>query len=185
VADQARAYKEAQKLIGSQIAAPESYDFTDLQSHIDQDNPHIQELITYAKEAKLQQDSFGKMVKKFVDYDQSRRPNVDEEIAKLGADGASKITTLQNWVKNNLSSDAAKALEALPVKAEVVQMLDELRQKFVHNQTKLPGGTAAAAEFKVLTVAEVEQEMMNNYNRYNNDPGYRAKITQMFEQAVG
>ncbi len=185
VADQARAYKEAQKLIGSNASAPEAYDFSDVLEHIDQDNPHIQELITHAKEARVQQDTFGRFMKKFVDYDKSRQPDVNAEIAKLGTDGAQKITTLQNWIKNTLSPESAKALGELPVKAEVVKMLDELRQKYTHTQSKVPTDADKAATFKVLTVEDVEAEMMQNYKRYQNDPGYRAQITAKFEQAVG
>lgn len=185
VADQARAYKEAQKLIGTAAAAPEAYEFGDLREHIDQDNPHIQELITHAKEARIQQDTFNHFLKKFVDYDKSRQPDVNQEIAKLGPDGAQKITVLQNWVKNNLSEESARALERLPVKAEVVKMLDEIRQKHVHAQSRIPTDADKASTFKVLTVADVEAEMMQNYKRYQDDPGYRAQISQKFEQALG
>jgi hypothetical protein len=185
VADQARAYKEAQKLIGSANSAPESYELGDLTEHIDRDNPHIVELMNHAKESRLPQDAFGKIIKSIVDYDNSRKPDTDKEIAKLGADGANKINVLQNWIKNNLSEGSAKALENLPVKAEVVNMLDELRQLHINTQSKIPGDVDKAATFKVLTVAEVEAEMLANYSRYQNDPGYRAQISAKFEQAVG
>ena len=185
VADQARAYKEAQKLIGSAVSAPESYDFGELTGHIDIDNPHMIEFVNLAKENKLQQDAFSRVLKTFVDYDNSKKPDVNSEIAKLGADGAQKVTTLQNWIKNNLSPGSAKALENLPVKAEVITMLDELRQMHTNAMSKVPSNVDAAATFKVLTVADVEAEMLQNYNRYQNDPGYRAQITAKFEQAVG
>lgn len=185
VADQARAYKEAQKLIGSASSAPESYDFGELTTQIDIDNPHIVEFVNLAKENKIQQDTFVKALKSFVDYDNSRKPDVNTEIAKLGADGAQKITTLQTWVKNNLSPSSAKALENLPVKAEVITMLDELRQMHVNAMSKVPSNVDAAATFKVLTVADVEAEMLQNYTRYQNDAGYRAQISAKFEQAVG
>jgi hypothetical protein len=185
VAEQARAYKEAQKLLGAQGGAPESYDFKELQEHIDQDNPHIQEFITYAKENKFSQDAFSKSLKTFVKYEQSKLPNVDAEIAKLGVNGMEKVNTVTNWIKNNLTPEAAKALEKLPVKAEVINMLDELRQRQVSMQTKIPAGEKTAQSFTPLTVAEVEAEMLQNYSRYQNDPGYRAQITAKFEQAVG
>jgi hypothetical protein len=37
----------------------------------------------------------------------------------------------------------------------------------------------------VLTVEDVQAEMLQNYTRYQNDPGYRAQISAKFEQAVG
>lgn len=185
VSEQAKAYKEAQKLLGAQSGAPESYDFSGVQEFIDPNNQHIQEFALFAKENKLSQDVFARSLQSFVEYDKSRQPDVDQEIAKLGNDGMQKVTTVQNWVKNNLSSEAVKALEKLPVRAEVITMLDEIRQLHTHTQAKIPAGEKTENSFVPLSVQEVETEMLQNYTRYQNDPGYRAQIAAKFEQAVG
>ena len=185
VAEQARAYKEAQKLIGAQASAPESYDYSSLQEYIDQDNQYIKEYAIYAKENRFSQDAFVRSLKTLVDYDKSKQPDVDQEIAKLGDGGMQRVETVQNWVKNNLTAESAAALSKLPVRAEVVKMLDEIRQLHVHNQARIPVGEKAATTFVPLTLAEVEAEMMNNYPRYQTDAAYRAQLTAKFEQVSG
>ena len=116
--------------------------------------------------------------------DDSKHDNLEEEIAKLGNDGMQKISTLQNWVKNNLSEGSRKALEKLPVKAEVVQMLDEVRQLHMNTLSKIPVETQKV-KVNTLTREDVEAEMLANYQRYQIDPNYRAQITAKFAQAVG
>lgn len=186
VSEQAKAYKEAQKLLGVQGPAPETYDFSEVQDHINQDNPVIQDFIAFAKQNRLSQDAVSKSLKTWVDYNKSLEPNADEEIAKLGTDGMQKVTTIQNWIKNNLSDTSVKALANLPVKADVIKMLDEMRQLHANMQAKVPAGANTSTDaFVPLTVAEVENEMRQNFKRYETDPGYRAAISKKFEQAVG
>ena len=184
LADQAKAYKEAQKLLGGLKPAPDEYDFGEAQEYIDKDNDYIKDFVSFAKENKIQQDAFQKIINTYVEYDKSRQPKPEEEIAKLGNDGMQKISTLQNWVKNNLSDGSRKALEKLPVKAEVVQMLDEVRQLHMNTLSKIPVETQKV-KVNTLTREDVEAEMLANYQRYQIDPNYRAQITAKFAQAVG
>lgn len=183
VAKQAKAYKEAQKLLGAQKGAPEHYDFSEVQDHINQDSEVIKEFIAYAKENRLSQDAVGKMAKTWVDYSQSLKPNVDAEIAKLGPDGPQKITTVQNWIKNNLTPESAKALANLPVKAEVVSMLDEMRQLYAKSQARIPGGDMLNTPVELETMTDVENDMKDP--RYMTDPRYRASITKRIEIIKG
>jgi len=183
-AEQAKAYPSLRKTLGAQQGAPEQYEFGELATELDLDNNVLKEFQVYAKENRLSQEAFERTMKTYVEYERSRRPNVDKEIERLGPNGIEKVKTVQMWAKNNLSEEALKALEVLPVKAEVVNMLDEIRQKSFHAQTRVPG-SSDVAEFKPLTVAEIEAEMAMNYDRYQHDPTYRAQIAQKFEQAVG
>jgi hypothetical protein len=184
LADQAKAYKEAQKLLGTLKAAPEEYDFGEAQEYIDKENDHIQDFVRFAKDNKIQQDAFSKVLNTYVGYDKSRQSKPEEEIAKLGNDGMQKITTLQNWVRNNLSEGSMKALEKLPVKAEVVQMLDEVRQLHMNTLSKIPTETQKP-KVNLVTRDEIEAEMLANYGRYQTDPQYRSQITAKFAQAIG
>jgi hypothetical protein len=183
--DQAKSYNSLRQALGAQQGAPEQYEYGELAKELDLDSKALKEFQIYAKENRLSQEAFERTMKTYVEYEQGRRPDIDQEIAKLGPGGIEKVKTVQTWAKNNLSADALKALEVLPVKAEVVNMLDELRQKAFYNQTRIPGSTDPAPEFRKLSVQEVESEMMANYNRYQNDVSYRETIRQKFEQAVG
>ena len=184
-AEQAKAYPSLRKTLGAQQGAPEQYEFGELAQELDLDSQALKEFQIYAKENRLSQEAFERTMKTYVEYEKGKRPDIDQEIAKLGPNGIEKVKTVQTWAKNNLSPDALKALEVLPVRAEVVNMLDELRQKAFHNQTRVPGSTEPGPEFRKLTVQEVESEMAQNYGRYQNDAAYREQLRQKFEQAVG
>jgi hypothetical protein len=185
LAEQAKAYKEVRKALGAQTGAPESYEFGEYAELIDSKNPHIQDFISYAKENRLSQDAFSRAVKTFVEYDKSMQPNIDEEIKKLGDDGARRIETVQKWAENNLSDKAIETIGKIGTRADVIEFLDELRQYQHHQAVVLPTSDDAAASFKPLSRAEVQEEMIQNYSKYKTDARYRAEIAAKLEQAVG
>ena len=184
LAEQAKAYKEVRKALGAQAGAPEAYDFGELIDHMDVSNPAIKDFMTYAKENKISQDAFTKTLKTFIDYDKARQPNLDEEVKKLGEDGAKRIETVQRWAENNLSEKSLKTIGEIGTRAEVIEMLDELRQYQHHQAVVIPKGDEAV-QFKPLSKAEVQEEMIANYSKYKTDSRYRAEISAKFEQAVG
>jgi hypothetical protein len=185
LADQAKAYKEVRKTLGAQSGAPEAYDFGDYKDVIPMDNDHIKDFLVYAKENRISQDAFQRTLKTFVEFDRSRAPNIDEEIAKLGETGPQKIETIKRWAENNLSDKALETMGKIGTRADVIEFLDELRQFHHHATTKLPTSDDAMNAFKPVTHAEVQEEMIANYGKYLKDPRYRAEITAKLEQAVG
>ena len=185
LAEQAKAYKEVRKALGAQTGAPESYDFGEFKEHLDLDNTHLKDFLNYARENRLSQDAFSRTIKTFVEYDRSRAPNLDEEIAKLGPDGAKRIETIQTWASNNLSDKSLETIGKIGTRADVIEFLDELRQYQHHNATVLPTSEGAASGFKPLTKAEVTEKMIANYPQYLKDSRYRAEIANEFEQAGG
>jgi len=185
LAEQAKAYKEVRKALGAQTGAPESYDFGEYKDILDLNNDHLKDYLNYARENRLSQDAFSRTIKTFVEYDRSRAPNLDEEIAKLGPDGAKRIETIQTWASNNLSDKSLETIGKIGTRADVIEFLDELRQYQHHQSTVLPTSDDAAAAFKPLTKGDVEAEMIQNYDKYKKDARYRAEISSKFEQAVG
>lgn len=185
LAAQAKQYKELRKAVGAQKGAPDQYDFSEVQDFIKQDNPVIQDFIAFAKENRISQDAFGKTLKTWVDYHKSTLPDIDAEIAKLGPDGMQRVTTVQNWIKNNLSAEAVAALGSLPVRADVIKMLDEARQLHAHTQARVPAGDATLPAYEKKTVAQVTNFHRQNMARWETDPDFRAEITRMYEQAAG
>lgn len=183
--EQAKAYKELQKTLGAIGGAPEEYDFGSHKEAIDPGNQHVQEFVNYAKNNRITQDAFNKMLDTFVNYQKSTAPNMDEEIAKLGPDGGKRIEVVKQWAENNLSDKSLDAIGKIAHRAEVIELLDELRQFQFHQSTQPPTGHDAGVDFKPMSRADVEAEMMSNYGEYQKNPTYRAKITSMFEQAVG
>ena len=178
MAKQAKGCKEAQKLLGTIKPAPEDYDFGEQQ--IDKDNQYIKDLISVAKENKIQQDAFSKIINNFVEYDKSRQPSIDDELKKLGTDGKQRINTIVNWAKNNLTQEASSALERLPVNAEVVKMLDEVRQKSINNLAKIPQDTQTNDVRE--TKEDIEADLLRDYTKYNVDPKLRAEYKMRFNK---
>ena len=183
--EQAKSYREVRRALGAQAGAPDEYVFGELEQELDIKSPVIQDYVTYAKENRISQEAFSKTLKTFVEYEKSKLPNLDEEIKKLGEDGPRKIDTVQKWAQNNLSEKAQKVIGELGTKAEVIEMLDELRQYQHHKSIVLPTSEDAAAAFKPLTKAEVTEEMIQNYSKYKTDARYRSEIQAKLEQAVG
>lgn len=181
VAAQAKAYVEAEKQLGQLgSSAPDSYDFADLKEKLDTANPHLQKFMETAKKNRLPQDTFKDIMGTLVEYEQSKLPNRDAELAKLGDNPQAMIDTIERWASNTLSQDALDTIGQIGTNAGVIKMLDELRQLSLHQQSQPPGSAAAPKDFVVLTQADIEAELAvpANGQRYINDPKYRAEISR-------
>lgn len=185
LAEQAKAYDELYKTVRNTSGAPEQYEFGEYAEHVDPANPHMQKFMNYAKENRFSQDAFKEIVGTLVEYQKGQLPNIDAEIAKLGPDGARKIETVQTWAENTFSQEALDTIGKIAKNADVINMLDEMRQYVHHTASQPPGSNMAGEPFVKLTRSEVEAEMKQNYKRYTSDPRYRAEISEKFRQAVG
>ena len=180
VEDQARAYVEAQKALGAMSGAPDQYDFGDLVEHIDIENEHLKELQEWAKQNKISQEAMTKFSKKFMDYAVSSLPDEAAEIEKIDA---SKLSTLQNWVKQTLTKESIETLNKLPVSVEMFNALSELRH------AALDKGSNAVTKHKLDSVQrfqskqDIEDEMAMNYEKYRTDRVYQANIYKRLEEA--
>jgi hypothetical protein len=181
VAAQAKAYTELEKRFGE---APENYDLGPYTEHVDVNNKHLKEFMGHAKEHRLTQDAFTKMIGSFVDYDKSMQVDINAEIAKLGADGPNKVKVVQQWAKNTLSPEQFKAMDGLPQTAEMVNIMDELRQRMMSMSAKTPNDNGGS-NFKPITEAEVRAEIRSNPDKYLNDAAFRKQINEKLQLAVG
>lgn len=182
VAEVARSYSELQKKLGSTEAPPEHYSFGDLEVNLD--NPHIKDMMSYAKEHRISQDAFSAMVNGLAGYAESYAPDMAKELERLGPNGQDTIKEIGIWASNNLSPEARKTLNEMATKAEVIQMMDEIRRNSPREVAQPPMGHGMNAPTPPLTLKEVQAEMSNNLARYETDPRYRAEITAKFERAT-
>jgi hypothetical protein len=185
LAEQAKAYNEARKSLGAMTGAPDEYVLDEFQNDLDPANPHIAEYLKYAREARFSQEAVSRSIKAFVDYEKSMMPDENQEVAKLGPDGQKKRGIIDQWAKNSLSEEAQKTYEILPKSAEVLKFMDELRQKSIAMGSNPPLAATNSTTFKPLTEAEVRQEMRDNYDKYQSNPGYREEIRRKLEQVMG
>lgn len=188
VAEQAKAYKELEKrLTAGDGKVPDNYEFGDLASVVDSANPHIQEFINTAKEARLPQETFNKVLNSLVEYERSQLPNLDAEITKLGEGAHAKIETVKRWAANNLSQEACDTLGAIGNRANVIKFVDELRQLSLHTSSMPPGSSEPGANFVRLTKEDIDKELSTpvNAKRYLEDSGYRQEIQNKLKIIYG
>ncbi len=186
VSDQAKAYKEAERKLGAQIApAPEDYILDDYKDLFEIESPHILDLKNKAKELRLSQDAFKSLVDPFANYHKSLMPDKDKEIAKLGPYADMKINTVNTWASNHLSDKSLETLGVISHTADVFNLMDEIRQ--LHSQTvsKVPTTVQPSGPVSLLSPETVQQEIVDNYSRYQTDAGYRAQLTQKMKMACG
>ena len=178
VADKARAHTEAEKKLGQIGSAPESYDFGNYQEVLDTSSPHLQKFMETAKKNRLPQETFQEIIGTLVEYEQSKMPQRDTEIAKLGPGAHEKIETVKRWASNNLSQEACDILGQIGDRAEVIKFVDELRQLHIHQASQPPGASDPGEGFVRLTMEDWEAELQvpANANRYVSDPKYRQEM---------
>ncbi len=186
IADQAKAYKEVEKKLGAQGApAPDDYILDEYKELFDVESPHILDLKNKAKELKLSQDAFKAIVDPFANYHKSLMPDTDKEIEKLGEHAQMKINTVNTWASNHLSDKALETLGAISHTADVFNLMDEIRQLHSTTQSKVPTTMQASGPVNVVTPEAVQQEIVDNYARYQNDAAYRQSLSQKMKLACG
>ncbi len=184
VKDVVQSYKELEKRLGANHGAPETYDPKEY-AEMFAESQLLPNLTNKAKELKMSQDAFEGVLSEFASYQKSLMPNIDEEMKKLGDNPQRRLDTINQWATNNLSPKSIETIGKISYTAEVVELMDELRQMHFSVASKVPTGAQAQEKFKVMSTAEVEAEMTANYSRYQADPSYRAEISRKFAQAVG
>lgn len=181
---QAMAYPEARKALGAKSGAPDDYDFGELKDQVDIENPHLSEFKKICKEAKIDQDFFSKAVKTFVDYDSHYVPNLDAELEKLGPEGKKIYEVNEQFIKNKLSPKAQETYNQLPKYKEVIEFVDEMRQKFMNSMDTIPNNPAHTTNER-LTKESVSAEIQANGKRYMDDPAYRAEMKRKMAIVYG
>lgn len=133
VADQAKAYKEAQGLLGTQSAklkeyegkiaalpkAPETYAFNLPDAYKDSmeiksDDPSLSKLSTIAKKHGISQDAFNEIFGVGVDLIANYElTDLAQEKTLIGENADSRITAVKDWVKANVGEDQVAGIDRL------------------------------------------------------------------------
>lgn len=186
VSDQAKAYKEVERKLGAQSsAAPEDYEWGEYANNFEIENPHMSDLKNKARELRLSQEAFQQLIDPIAKYQQSLMPNTDEEIKKLGEHAQAKINTVNTWATNHLSDRALETLGRISQTADVVEMIDEIRQLHHQTMSKVPTNMTNISKAVVISPESVQQEIVTNYAKYQEDPRYRQEMQMKLKQAFG
>ena len=170
-ADLAKSYHELEKKVGT---APEEYDISG-SKFLDKDYVPFQEFLQLAKEKRVPKDVVDKMVDSIDKYMDEFSVDYAEEAKQLGDNAKDRLKTLDNWMKANVSKESYEALTGNIKSASAIKALEELRGKMMSNNPMVPPGNDSDAN-SVATVAQLQKEMSDNYQKYKTDEKYRADL---------
>ena len=179
VGDLAKSYAEMEKKFGT---VPDDYDFSK-SKYLDPDYAPFQDLRQLAKERRVPGDVMEKMLESFDKYMDEFGTDPTEEKKKLGDNASERMTTLDNWAKANLSQDSYEALTSSIRNADGIKALEELRGKFMTNTATVPSGNDGATH-NIATLADLQKELSDNFEKYKADSKYRADLSKRMEVAA-
>lgn len=130
VAEQAKAYAEAERRLGGFTGAPEQYEVNlpeGVEGEFDMDHPVLQRFMETAKEANMSQATFEQLLGTFVEYEASAA-GVDMETQKkaLGPRADQRLADVRDFLSRNLEENQFAALKGSLVTAEAVEAVESL-----------------------------------------------------------
>lgn len=182
---QAQGYKEIFDKLSAHQGAPVEYNLEFVKESgvaIDFNHPQFKKFIEFSKEKNINQEYFQEAISTYIELEKGKMPNLAEEREKLGVEGAKQMDVNRQWAINNLPADEAEAFCHFPSSAAGVRALDRFRNSMQPSSiptdaTKIPKPVA------LNTVAQLQQEMVDNLNKYNTDENYRAEYSKRMAQA--
>lgn len=182
VAEQAKAYKNAQKLIGRAkqleniVGAPDTYEVPDDLA----DNEIVNKYAEFVKSHGLNQDFFNAGLNIVKEIEQSKQTKAEEEIAKLGENGQERLSTVKNWLVNNFDDKIIQGLSNLPMKAEIIEFFEGV--KSMSTDRKVPSNYITATP-RSESIEDLRKEMRENVDKIKKDPHYASELNKRFLKA--
>jgi len=183
VSDQAKAYVEAEKRLGSFIGAPKNgYDTSFIEeSGLDKESVHLNKFLEVAKKMNLSQDGLQDILGIYSEYESLRAPDINAELEKLGDNGKQQLQVLNQWATNNLTDKEYSQFTGLIRTAEDVNLFMKLRG--LTREQPVPNG--GKAQVRQRTPEQISQAIQDNYDAYlNNTNGFRDKVTEEMQNAI-
>jgi len=200
VADQAKAYTEAEKRLGAFKGAPEEYELKlpeDFQipegvdAQLDSEDPLLQAFLPWAKENNLSQDAFESIVGMYVnqqvsDY-QMAEENAASQKALLGDNADKRLNDLAKWGKSNLDPEMYDKFASSLTTAAAVEAFEfivgKTRNAPLPDPTNINPSLQAnkQQELKEMQAAKDESGQL----KWFTDPNHRAKIEALQNELYG
>tara|TARA_R100001594_G_scaffold129662_1_gene168368 strand:+ start:116 stop:904 length:789 start_codon:yes stop_codon:yes gene_type:complete len=192
VEDQAKAYAELEKRMGSFTGAPET-DYVvpqveGLDPGVIENNPMIQWFKDASREAGINQHGFDRFVSGYLSTEQAMiTANKQRELAALGENAQTRLSDLADWGIGNLSDDEFQIYKGVASTAVGVKLLETLIGKTREaklardSNTAQPSGHTTREELKKLLVAVDE----NGNRKMSRDPEYRTMVNKLYQEMYG
>ncbi len=183
VADQAAAYSELEKKLGEFKGAPkDGYKFEEADG-LNLEDPMLAKFLPKFKEMNMSQEAVKTLINEWSDYQQSAvKIDVKEEIKKLGIEGHDMIAKTNQWMKNNLSPEVVETVQSWIHTAEDMKALNALRS--FQPLSRSPTANDMQTSFTHESLAEVKNEKIKNWQKYQDDTNYRDTINSRMAAAV-
>ena len=130
----------------------------------------------------MDNDGFQAGIKSYVEAMQATAPNIDQELAKLGEDGQTRIDAINAWADAKLTEDTKNALNSLATTAEGVVAIEEMM-----SLSQASANTVDASQSTPVAETLEELQALMNTEKYWGAAGVRDdqlvdRVTKGFER---
>lgn len=169
-----KSYSSLQSKLG---IAPSEYDFSKSDSWFNSESEQGQDMIKFAKENHVSQEVMSNIMNATTQYLESHQVDAAKEIEAIGPGAQQKIDQVRNWMAANFSEKTVEVLIDTMNTAESFNAIEEMRNKMLNNMNSIPSNSSQT-QTNPPTVAEVEVEMEENWEKYKTNSKFRAEIQQ-------
>ena len=188
VADQAKAYGELEKKLGSFTGAPEGdYEITvpeevgGVQVEEIAADPRVAAFMEVAKNSNMSQEGFTRALHAMIQAEaDSRATSHDTELSRLGEHAQERLQAISNFYGQNQSAEDYEITREIASTAAGVEWL-ERQMQFQKSSSKLP--VTSAPPSPILSGDALRSSI--DYKRMASDPAYRKEVQAKYNDAYG
>lgn len=186
VEQQAKAYKDASKLLGGFSGSPEKYELPSEVASRAQDAELLGILDSVGRTYNMNNEAYTELVTKYTEHQEKQQQVFQQQqLAQLGENAKERISHVQDWVNANVPQELVPKLVNMATTADSVEMIE-----FFMNKSK---GTRPANETSLNTPAMSEQEYAEallKKDAHGNllaatDKDYKRKIDELTRRRMG
>ena len=193
VADQAQAYPELEQRFGAFTGAPKDGVYAinipaDVPVEFDPSHDLFQELNKWAGDRQLSQEGYDDVISMFARYEASVSPDMDAMKTDLGENADSRLSSVAQWAKSNLTPDLYKSFRNAQTQsnaADAFRVIEAIIGKTRQVAMPKPGddvpGTVLTGleEINAMQTELVKEGDDKGKRRYEIDSEFRAKVEKM------
>lgn len=184
VAEQARAYTELEKKFGGFTGAPK--DGYELYEGVEEGDELWAELVQFGTDNNMNQNALHQAWELLTAQEQAlEQVSMEDEIAKLGQNAAERITTVEQYMKNNLDPEVYENVRYAVNSAESIILIEELMKSLRPAQLPIDGYIEPGG----IEWSDIEAEMFKKDEHGNLlrsvDRNHEAKIQRMMKEFGG
>lgn len=181
VSDLGKSYVEAQKKLGGFSGAPDKYDMASLE--IDETDPTIQTLMDIGKKHNMNQNIMNDIVGRLTSIQETtEQMNIEQEVKKLGADGARMLTEYKNWVNDYVPAPEREAVTGWIKNADDLKAFNRIMAHT--HMSQVPTHQTMNMANKFEGVAELRAELTKNLKKFQEDKTYAKDWQNRMANAV-